>query len=233
MEQNQYNQVSQRTDAGLAAFFSKIYAYLGIGIAITAVTSYLVMDVFYAQVASVIQSLPLGLTLIWLLEIALVIFLSAKAVKNPTLAVGGFIAYSIINGITLSFTLVWYTSEVITSAFVAAAVTFGVMAIFGSRTQKNLSAMGQAMRTALIGVIIVMLINVFFVKSTGLLLFISIVTVFVFAGLTAYDHQRIKAIYNQFGDAPELSGMAVFCALQLYLNFINLLLAFLRIFGRD
>lgn len=233
MEQNQFNQAVQRTDAGLGAFFSRIYAYLGLGVAITAVTSYLVLDVFLYQVAAFISKIPLGITMIWILEIALVIFLSAKAVKNPTLAVGGFIAYAIINGVTLSFTLYLYSRQSITSAFVAASVTFGVMAIFGSRTQKNLSAMGQAMRTALIGIIVVMLINVFFLKNSGLSLFISIVTVFVFAGLTAYDHQRIKAIYNQFGDAPELKGMAVFCALQLYLNFINLLLAFLRIFGRD
>lgn len=233
MEENQFNEVNQRSEAGLGAFFAKIYAYLGIGIALSAVTSYLVLNVFYYQVATVINSLPFGIFILWALEIGLVLFLSAKAVKNPTLAFSGFILYAILNGITLSFTLLIYTNEVVTSAFVAAAVTFGVMALFGSRTEKDLSAMGQAMRTALIGVIVVILINAFILKSEPLMLFISIVTVFVFAGLTAYDHQRIKAIYYQFGEAPELKGMAVFCALQLYLDFINLVLAFARIFSRD
>lgn len=233
MENNQFNQVSQQSDVGLSAFFARIYGYLAMGIAISAVTSYLVLNIFLYQVATFISSIPFGLTLIWLAEIGLVIFLSAKAVKNPSLALGGFIVYSIINGITISFTLFMYSEKTITSAFVAAAATFGVMAVFGSRTQKDLSAMGQAMRTALIGVIVVILLNVIFLKSEPLMLFISIVTVFVFAGLTAYDHQKIKAIYSQVGDAPELKGMAVFCALQLYLDFINLLLAFLRIFSRD
>lgn len=233
MEQNQYNQVSQRSDAGLAAFFSKIYAYLGIGIALSAVSAYLVLNVFAEQANQFMQNNPFGLIILWVAQIALVVFLSAKAVKNPSLALGGFIAYALLNGGVMSFTLAMYSGEAITSAFVAASATFGVMAVFGARTKKNLSAMGQAMRVALIGVIVVLLVNGLFLRSEPLMLFISIVTVFVFAGLTAYDHQRIKAIYNQFGDAPELKGMAVFCALQLYLNFINLLLAFLRIFGRD
>lgn len=226
---NNYNQTVERT--GISAFFAKIYAYMGMGVGISALTSYLTLTVFEDTIYQFVANVPGGLLILWAIEIGLVLMLSAKAVKNPTLALGGFIAYAAINGVVLSFTLRMYTQESITNAFISAAVTYGVMAVLGYRTKKDLSGMAHAMRSALIGVIIVILLNAFLLHSSPVSMFISIVTIFIFAGLTAYDHQKIKAYYYQYGDSQEINGIAIFCALQLYLDFINLLISFLRIFG--
>lgn len=233
MEQQQYRPVSQVSNTGLAQFFSRIYAYLGVGIAISAVTSYLVMEVFFFQVITFITSIPFGFMLMWILQIGLALFLSAKAVKKPTMAFASFVVYSMLMGVTLGLTLAMYAEASVYKAFIAAAVTYGAMAVVGTRTKKDLTGMGQALRGGLIGIIIVMLLNTFILKSSPVEIFISLITVVVFAGLTAYDHQKIKTAYAQVGDGPQLKGLAIFFALQLYLDFINLLLAFLRIFGRD
>lgn len=168
----------------------------------------------------------------WIAEIALVIFLGMKAQKNPSLAIGGFIAYSAINGITLAVTLSMYTEATVVSAFVSAASTFGCMAIVGVLTKKDLSGMGRALLTALIGIIVAMLLNLFFFQSGPMDYVISIIMVLIFSGLTAYDNQRIRTIYFA-SNGTAGNGIAVYMALQLYLDFINLFLAFLRIFGKD
>lgn len=232
MENNQYNHVSQTKDHGLASFFSKIYAYLGVGIAVSAVSSYLALNVFQVQVANLVNT-RFGIIFLWVAQIGLALFLSAKAVKNPTLAFVSFIGYSLLMGITLGITLSMYNQAAIYKAFLSASITYGAMAIVGTRTKRDLSGMGQALRGALIGIIISILLNAFLLKSGPVDFFISIITVIVFAGLTAYDHQKIKVYYEQAKGTDSLNGLAVFCALQLYLDFINLLLAFLRIFGRD
>lgn len=233
MNNNQYNQVSQGRDIGLAQFFTKIYAYLGVGIAISAVTSFLVMEVYYYQVMSFMAQNSFSFILLWVAQIGLALFLSAKAVKNPTLAFGSFVVYSMLMGVTLGITFSLYPVGVIYKAFLSASITYGAMAVVGTRTKKDLSGMGQALRGALIGIIVSVLLNAFILRSEPVDFFISIVTVIVFAGLTAYDHQKIKAYYHQAADDTSLNGLAIFCALQLYLDFINLLLAFLRIFSRD
>lgn len=227
------NQVSNQEQLALASFYSRVYAILGAGIAISAVTAFLVINFFFHQIAAVLYSLPFGFLLLWIAQIGLVIYLGKKAFSNPTAAIGGFIAYSILNGVTISFTLAWYDIHTVGQAFLTAAVTFGAMALIGMFTKKDLSVMGRAMLTALIGVIIALVINIF-LQSEGLDFFLSILTVLIFSGLTAYDNQMIRNyFYHAQGDQQTLSGIAVFCALQLYLDFINLLLAFIRIFGRD
>lgn len=232
MENNQYNPASQTKDNGLASFFSKIYAYLGVGIAISAVTSFLALNVFQEQVGRLFQN-PVSLIVLWVAQIGLALFLSAKAVKNPTLAFVSFMVYSMLMGITLGITLSMYNEAAIYKAFLSASITYGAMAIVGTRTKRDLSGMGQALRGALIGIIISILLNAFLLKSGPVDFFISIITVIVFAGLTAYDHQKIKVYYEQAKGSDSLNGLAIFCALQLYLDFINLLMAFLRIFARD
>lgn len=228
---NNYNYQETSTNVGLQTFFARVYAYLGVGVAISGVTSYLVLNVFAEQVfGMMVGNTTMKLLLLWVVEIALVLFLSAKSVKNPGLAFAGFIAYAVINGVTLSFTLAMYTGASVVKAFVAASLTFITMAIVGSVSKKDLSGMGHAMRSALIGIIIVILINIF-LKSSALDMFVSIATVLVFSGLTAYDHQNIKRMYYQVGNTSAAKGVAINCALQLYLDFINLLIAFLRIFG--
>lgn len=216
---------------GLNKFYSKIYAFLAMGIGVSALVSYLILNVYPVVLVTLLHSTALFFGL-WIAQIGLVIFLGVKAQKNPSLAVGGFLVYSILNGVTISATLLLYAQATVVSAFVSAAATFGAMSLVGMFTKKDLSAMGHAAYSALIGIIIAMVINFFFLKSSAVSFFISILMVLIFAGITAYDNQRIRQVYNETGGQAG-TGIAVFFALQLYLDFINLFLAFLRIFGKN
>lgn len=218
-------------NVGLNKFYSKIYAFLGMGIGVSALVSYLILNVYPVVLKTLLSSVPLFFGL-WILQIGLVFFLGVKAQKNPSLAIGGFVAYSILNGVTISATLLMYAQATVVSAFISAAATFGAMSLVGMFTKKDLSAMGHAAYSALIGIIIAMVINFFFLRSSAVSFFISILMVLIFAGITAYDNQKIRTVYNQSGGQAG-TGIAVFFALQLYLDFINLFLAFLRIFGKN
>ena len=158
--------------------------------------------------------------------------LGVKAQKNPSLAIGGFVAYSLLNGLTLAVTLSYYDIGSITKAFITATGMFLGMSVVGMVTKKDLSGVGRAGMAALIGVIIAMVLNIFILRSSAVELFISLLLVLIFAGITAYDNQKIRSIYVQSNGTAH-SGIAVFLALQLYLDFINLFLAFLRIFGKN
>ncbi|OJG69258.1 hypothetical protein RV09_GL000657 [Enterococcus moraviensis] len=204
---------------------------MAMGIGVSALVSYLILNVFPIVLVTLLNSTVLFFGL-WLLQIGLVLFLGVRAQKNPTLAISGFLVYSILNGVTISATLLLYAQTTVVSAFVSAAATFGAMAFVGMFTKKDLSAMGHAAYSALIGIIIAMVINFFFLRSGAVSFFISILMVLIFAGITAYDNQRIRQVYNETGGQAG-TGIAVFFALQLYLDFINLFLAFLRIFGKN
>lgn len=217
---------------GLNRFYGKIYAFLALGIGISAVISYLSLNTFSYQVANFINNFPLGFWGIWIAEIALVVFLGIKAQKNPSLAIGGFVVYSALNGLTLAVTLQMYDLGTVTQAFVTASATFLVMSLVGSFTKRDLSGIGRAALSCLLGIIIAMLLNVFVLHSGAVDFFISILMVVIMSGITAYDNQMIRKIY--LGTNGEVgNGVAVFMALQLYLDFINLFISFLRIFGNS
>lgn len=215
---------------GLNRFYGKIYAFLALGIGISAVISYMPLGPWISQVSNFINNFPLGFWGIWIAEIALVIFLGVKAQKDPTLAIGGFIVYSALNGLTLAITLAMYDIGTVTQAFVTASATFLVMSLVGSFTKRDLSGIGRAALSCLLGIIIAMLLNVFVLHSGAVDFFISILMVVIMSAITAYDNQMIRKIYlGTNGEAG--NGVAVFMALQLYLDFINLFISFLRIFG--
>lgn len=217
---------------GLNRFFAKIYAFLAAGIGISAVVSYLVLVPFAYEADKFINNFPLGFMGLWIIEIVLVMVLSAKAQKSPSLAVGGFIAYSILNGVTLAVTLSIYDFGTVTQAFVTTAITFMVMAVVGATTKRDLSGIGRAAISCLIGILIAMFLNIFILQSSAVELFTSILLVLIMSGLTAYDNQMIRKIYAGTNGQAN-SGVAVFMALSLYLNFVNMFLAFLRIFGNN
>ncbi|WP_447533299.1 Bax inhibitor-1/YccA family protein [Enterococcus faecalis] len=225
------NQEYIQTGTGLNKFYAKIYGFLALGIGISAIMAYAMTTVFLPVLATLFQS-SLAFWMIWLVEIGLVLYLGAKAQKNPTIAIAGFVAYALLNGVTLSVTLLMYTGGTVAGAFLSVAATFGAMSLVGVFTKKDLSAVGHAAYSALIGIIIAMLLNMFLLHSSAVEFFISILMVLIFSGITAYDNQRIRQVYAQTGDQAG-TGMAVFFALQLYLDFINLFLAFLRIFGKN
>ncbi|MDH2815332.1 Bax inhibitor-1/YccA family protein [Enterococcus faecium] len=218
--------------SGINRFYAKVYGFLGMGLALSAVTSYLALWVFPLQLATFINNFPLGFVGLWIVELILVMVLGVKAQKNPSLAIGEFIAYSLLNGITLAVTLAYYDIGTVTQAFLTATLMFMGMSVVGVTTKRDLSGVGRAGQAALIGVIIALVLNIFILRSSVVELFISLLLVVIFAGITAYDNQSIRNIYVQTNGTAH-SGIAVFMALKLYLDFINLFLAFLRIFGRN
>ncbi|WP_242542281.1 Bax inhibitor-1/YccA family protein [Candidatus Vagococcus giribetii] len=229
MMDNNNNAVST---AGLSKFYSKVYGYLGMGIMLSALTSYLVINVFANEVFGFLFANRLNFFLMWGVQIGLVVYLGKNAFSNSGKSFIGYIAYTILTGITISATIAIYAATDVTMAFVTAAGTFIGMSLVGLFIKKDLSAMGHAMYSLLIGALIAIVINVFFLKSAPVDLFISLAMVVIFAGLTAYDNQKIKVLYQQKGDEGA-ANLAIYCALTLYLDLVNLFLSLLRIFGRD
>ena len=162
----------------------------------------------------------------------MVIGLSAAINKlSLTTATLMFVLYSVINGATMSFIFMVYTYSSITNVFFITAGTFAAMALFGYFTKADLSSMGKILMMALIGIIIATIVNIF-TKSEGLAVILNYLGVLVFVGLTAYDSQKIKMMLAQAPDAGEAAQkLALLGALSLYLDFINLFLYLLRIFG--
>ena len=165
-----------------------------------------------------------------LAQIGLVMFASGAAAKNSPMALPLFLVYSALNGFTIGIMLLFYTGETVLLAFVTAVGMFAVMAIIGATTKKNLSAMGQALLAALVGVVIASVVNMF-LQSSGMSFIISLISVVIFAGLIAYDNQRIRYVFEETGGNVQ-EGWAISLALQLYLDFVNLFLNLLRVLGR-
>jgi FtsH-binding integral membrane protein len=166
-------------------------------------------------------------------EFALVIGISAAINRlSLTTATLMFILYSVINGAMLSSIFLIYTMSSIASVFFITAGTFGVMALIGYTTKKDLTSMGKILFMALIGIVIATIVNIF-LKSSGLQMIVSYLGVLIFVGLTAYDSQKIKNMLQMAPDASEASQkLALLGALTLYLDFVNIFIYLLRIFGR-
>ena len=167
-------------------------------------------------------------------ELGLVFYLSARVQKiQASTATALFILYAALNGVTLSFIFLIYTSSSITSTFFICAATFVSCSIYGMVTKRDLTSLGGFMAMGLIGIIIASVVNMF-IRSSGMSMIISYIGVFVFVGLTAYDTQKLKrmAITQPAGlEAGVVRKGAIMGALALYLDFINLFLMLLRILG--
>ena len=165
-------------------------------------------------------------------ELVLVFALSAAINKlSLTTATLMFVLYSVVNGATMSFIFIVYTAASVTNVFFITAGTFAVMALFGYFTKKDLSSLGKILMMTLIGIIIATIVNIF-TKSEGMAMILNYLGVLVFVGLTAYDTQKIKQMLMQAPDAGEgAQKVALLGALSLYLDFINLFIYLLRIFG--
>lgn len=221
--------INQVDNTALNRFFAKIYGVVAAGLGISALVAFLATTVFLPITYSIVTSSPMVIWIIMIAEIALVFAASAMAAKNSPMALPMFVGYSALNGFTISIVLWVYTGETVLTAFLTAILMFVVMAVIGATTKRDLSAMGQALRAALWGIIIASVINIF-LRSSGLSFMMSIVSVLVFSGLIAYDNQRIRNVFEQTGGNVG-QGWVVSMALQLYLDFINLFLNLLRIFG--
>lgn len=218
--------------AALPVLMRKVYVWMTLALLITGVTSYGV-----ATSPGLVMAIATNKMLFWgliIAEFALVIGISSAINKlSLSMATLMFVLYSVINGAVLSFIFLAYTMTSIANVFFITAGTFAVMAVIGYTTKKDLTSLGKILMMALVGLIIATVVNVFFIKSTGFDLIVSYVGVLVFVGLTAYDSQKIKQMLMTAEDTGETAQkMALLGALSLYLDFINLFLYLLRIFGK-
>ena len=217
--------------AGINAFYAKIYSLVGVGLGISAVVSALMLTMFQSVIVSVIMGASWIYYLAIAAELVLVFAASGMALKNSPMALPLFLVYSALNGFTLSVVLALYTQSSVLSAFVTASAMFFAMAFVGKVTKKDLSGMGRALRAALFGLILARVVNIF-LGSGSFDFLISIAGVIIFSGLIAWDNQKIRYVYEQTNGQVE-NGWAISMALNLYLDFINLFLSLLRLFGRN
>ena len=199
------------------------------GLAITAGTAW-----FVAGSPAVMAAIATNRLLFWLLvgaQFGIVIALSTRvATMAASTASLLFVVYSALTGATIAFVLLAYTGESVTATFVVTAGMFGAMAAFGTMTRRNLDGLGQFLFMGLVGVVLASVVGIFW-HSNGLQFAILFIGVIVFAGLAAYDSQRLKAMALASPEGP-VGSYAVVGALTMYLDFINLFLSLLRFFGK-
>ena len=217
--------------AAFPVLMRKVYVWMTLALVITGATAYGV-----ATSPGLMMAIATNKLLFWgliIAEFGLVVAISAAINKlSLTTATLLFVLYSVINGATLSFIFAIYTMSSIASVFFITAGTFAVMAVIGYTTKKDLTSMGKILLMALIGIIIATIVNIF-LKSTGLQMIVSYLGVLIFVGLTAYDSQKIKQMLLMAPDAGEgAQKIALLGALSLYLDFVNLFIYLLRIFGK-
>ena len=222
-------------DEGLRAYMLRVYNLMALGLAITGLAAwgafnFAVSDGQLTAFGEAIYLSPLRWVVI-LAPLAMVFFLSFRIHKMSVAAAQTtFWVYAGLVGLSLSTVFLVFTGESIVRTFFITATAFGGLSLYGYTTKRDLSAMGSFLIMGLFGLIIASVVNIF-LGSTALQFAISVIGVLVFAGLTAYDTQQIKEMYYE-GDSAEVGGRkAIMGALTLYLDFINLFLMLLRLFG--
>jgi uncharacterized protein len=228
-------------DVGLRAYMIRVYNYMAAGVALTGVVAWLTFSAAVVtdaaghitgltQFGQTIFSGPLAIVL-FLGTLGIVFFMSFRISSlQPSTALGLFLLYAGLLGLMLSTIFLQYTGASITRTFFISAASFGALSLYGYSTQRDLSPIGSFLIMGLFGLILAMIVN-FFLKSTGLDFAISAIGVLIFAGLTAWDTQRIKEMYSANDDGTVAGRKAVMGALALYLDFINLFLFLLRFMG--
>ncbi len=214
------------------AFLGGVYMWMAIGLAVTAgVAMYTASS---EQLLTLIFSNQLVFILLVVAQLGLVIAINAAISKiSGTTATALFVLYSALTGLTLSAIFIVYTMSSIASTFLACAGMFGAMSLYGLMTKKDLTSLGSLAFMGLIGIIIAMVVNMF-LRSDKMGFIISIVGVLVFLGLTAYDTQKLRDMGENAptDDPTALRRGTILGALRLYLDFINLFLMLLRLFGQ-
>jgi len=208
-----------------------VYGWMMLGLLVTAVFAFLTATT--PAVQQLVFSSQLTFIGLIIVEFGLVMYLSARISKlSAGAATGLFLLYSALNGVTLSAILLVYATSTIFSAFFTAAGMFGAMSLYGMTTKRDLTSMGSFMMMGLFGIIIAMVVNIF-IGSSVMQLVISAIGVIVFTGLTAYDTQRLAEMGESMpaNDATAVRRGTILGALTLYLDFINLFLMLLRLFG--
>ncbi len=233
-------------DAGLRSFMLGVYNYMGIGLAVTGLVAYLVFSMAVTSEPSlaagrigsmmltdfgrILYTTPMK----WVLMLAPLAFVFGLSFgiqrASVPVAMGLFMAFAAAMGASMSTIFIIYKLGSIAQVFFITSATFGALSLYGYTTKKDLSAMGSFLMMGVIGLIIASLVNLFF-QSSMMQLVISAVTVLVFAGLTAYDTQRLKEMYYEDMGHDAVAKSAIYGALSLYLDFINMFQALLSLFG--
>jgi FtsH-binding integral membrane protein len=228
-------------DMGLRAHMIRVYNYMASGVALTGIVAWFTYQaaVVTNAAGSIVGLTPFGQTLfgsplMWVLALAplgLVFFLSFRIQHmQASTARLLFFVYAGLLGLSLATIFMVYTQTSITRVFFISAAAFGALSLYGYTTQRSLDAMGSFLIMGLFGLIIASLVNIF-LKSSGLDWALSVIGVLIFAGLTAWDTQKIKEMYDVQDDGTVAGRKAVMGALSLYLDFINMFMMLLRLFG--
>jgi len=220
--------ISAQIDAGLRAHMQRVYGYMAGGLALTGIVAYVAAaSGFYQAIAAT--------PLIWLVMLAPLGFVLALSFGIQRMSVETamllFWLYAAVMGLSLGSIFLVFTGESIARVFFITAATYSVMSLYGYTTKSDLSRFDSFLMMGLIGIVIASLVNIF-VGSSALQFAISIIGVIVFVGLTAYDTQRIKEMYLESDSADIAGKKAMLGALSLYLDFINLFMIFLQLFGQ-
>jgi hypothetical protein len=247
-KQNILNKVKAATqttvvmDEGLRAYMLKVYNYMATGVLLTGIVALISFNISVVTDASgaIVSFTEFGNTLFfsgfkWLVMLAplgIVFYMSFGINKmSASKAQTVFWIFAALMGLSLSWILLVYTGKSVARVFFITSATFGAMSLYGYTTKRDLTKLGSFLMMGLIGIIIASLVNIF-MKSSMMYFVISILGVLIFVGLTAYDTQKIKNMYVE-SDSGELIGKkAVMGALTLYLDFINLFIMLLRLFGQ-
>jgi uncharacterized protein len=218
---------TSRAEAAANDFLWKVYRWMSVGLGLTAVLAMLVAS--SPALTSALFGNPMLFYGLLIGELVMVVAFSARAARmSATTAATMFLAYSALNGVTLASLFLIYTAASISQVFFITAGSFAALSFFGATTKRNLSALGRFLFFALFGLIIASVVNIFF-KNPALYWLTSYAGVLIFAGLTAHDNQKLKAMFLQQGESGNLALQG---ALILYLDFVNLFLMLLRIFGK-
>ena len=215
-------------DVGLRAYMLRVYNYMCVALALSGAVA------FYVSTSPALQQVIFGTPLMWVVFLAplgLVFFLSARIHKmSATAAQTTFWIFAGLMGMSLASIFIAYTPESVTRVFFITAGAFAGLSLVGYTTKKDLSGMGTFLFMGVIGLVIAMVVNMF-LASSGLQLLISVAGVLIFAGLTAYDTQRIKLMYYEADSAEVATKKSIMGALKLYLDFLNMFMFMMHIMG--
>ncbi|MCH9019348.1 MAG: Bax inhibitor-1/YccA family protein [Proteobacteria bacterium] len=215
-------------DEGLRAYMLGVYNYMASGLALTGVVAFIVANTPF------LMNAIFGTPLLWVVMLAplgVVLFMSARIqTMSASAAQATFWVFAVLMGMSLASIFIVYTGASIARVFFITASVFGAMSIYGYTTKRDLTGWGSFLFMGLIGIIIASIVN-WFLASSALDFAISVIGVLVFVGLTAYDTQNIKSMYVASDGTAVVTKKAIMGALRLYLDFINLFLMLLRLFG--
>jgi len=228
-------------DAGLREYMLKVYNYMASGLALTGLVAYMLFQAtaVTGPTGDIVGLTNLGVSLytgpmMWVVALAPlgVVMYMSFGIRNMSAsrAQTMFWVFAFLMGLSLSTIFLTYTQASIARVFFITATTFGAMSIYGYTTKRDLTAMGSFLFMGLIGIIIASIVNIF-MQSSMMYFVISVLGVLIFVGLTAYDTQKIKNMYMAYDSGEVSAKKAIMGALTLYLDFINLFIMLLRLFG--